>query len=259
MAGRVLVERDGPAGIITVNRPEALNALNAETLRELKEAIAELSRDDAVRGIILTGAGEKAFVAGADISEMQGMTPLEAARFSELGQSVCRALELSPKPVIAAINGYALGGGCEIALACDVRLASSNAKIGQPEVGLGIPPGFGGTQRLARLLGRAVASELIFTGKSLDAERALAIGLVNGVFPLENLLDEAKSCVGEIAKNAPVAVALSKEAIMASQEGVLDEGLRREAELFALSFSTEDQKEGMKAFLEKRKAAFKGR
>ncbi len=257
--GSVLVERDGPAGVITVNRPKALNAMNSEVLQDLRAAVAELRDDDAVRGIILTGAGEKAFIAGADIAQMASMTPLEAAEFARLGQEAARDLERCPKPVIAAINGYALGGGCELALACDLRLASPNARIGQPEVALGIPPGWGGTQRLTRLLGRAVASHIIFSGTPLTAERALEIGLVNAVHPQEGLLDEAKAFVAQIAKNAPVAVALAKEAILAAHEADLDAGLQREAELFALAFSTDDQKEGMKAFLAKREPTFKGR
>ncbi|AZR74058.1 crotonase [Anoxybacter fermentans] len=251
-----LTKEDG-IGILTINRPEALNALNRELLNELKEAIAQIKDDPEIKVCIITGEG-KAFVAGADIGEMVEFNAVEGREFGRLGNSVFNALEEMEKPVIAAINGYALGGGCELALACDIRLASEKAKLGQPEVGLGITPGFGGTQRLVRAIGPAKAKELIFTGKIIDANEAHAIGLVNHVYPAESLLEEAKKMAREIANKAPFAVKLCKRAINEGMEMDLKRGLEMEADLFGLCFATEDQKEGMRAFLEKRKAEFKG-
>jgi enoyl-CoA hydratase len=211
-----------------------------------------------VRAIIVTGAGDRAFIAGADIAEMKDKSPSEALAFARLGQAVCSAIEAAPQPVIAAINGYALGGGCEIALACDIRLASETAVLGQPEVALGVPPGWGGTQRLPRVIGPGLARELIYTGRRVGAEEALRIGLVNAVYPPAELLERARALAAEIARNAPVAVRLSKEAIRRGLDVDLAAGLALEAQAFALAFSTADQREGMSAFLEKRSPEFRG-
>lgn len=244
-------------GILTINRPESLNALNTNVLTELAAAIAEIRADREIRALILTGEG-KAFVAGADISEMANMSPLAGRQFAMLGNEVFTSLEEMETPVIAAINGFALGGGCELALACDIRLASEKAKLGQPEVGLGITPGFGGTQRLMRVVGPAKAKELIYTGKMIDAMEAYSIGLVNHVHSVETLMEEAKKMAKEIAAKAPIAVQYAKRAINEGMEMDIKRGLQLEADLFGLCFSTTDQKEGMKAFMEKRKTDFKG-
>lgn len=244
---------------ITINRPKALNALNTETLEELKNVLEVLQNDDGVKVIVITGAGEKAFVAGADISEMKDMSVFEAKKFAELGQKVFRKIELMKKPVIAAVNGYALGGGCELALACDIRIASRNAKFGQPEVGLGIIPGFGGTQRLPRIVGVSKAKELIYTGDMIDAEEALRIGLISKVVEQEKLLEEAYGIAKKIMSKGLVAVSLAKEAINKSLEVDIDSGMEYEANAFAMCFGTQDQKEGMAAFLEKRAPKFEGR
>ncbi|MEQ2128620.1 short-chain-enoyl-CoA hydratase [Caldanaerobacter subterraneus KAk] len=244
---------------ITINRPKALNALNTETLEELENVLEVLQNDDGVKVIVITGAGEKAFVAGADISEMKDMSVFEAKKFAELGQKVFRKIELMKKPVIAAVNGYALGGGCELALACDIRIASRNAKFGQPEVGLGIIPGFGGTQRLPRIVGVSKAKELIYTGDMIDAEEALRIGLISKVVEQDKLLEEAYGIAKKIMSKGLVAVSLAKEAINKSLEVDIDSGMEYEANAFALCFGTQDQKEGMAAFLEKRAPKFEGR
>lgn len=244
---------------ITINRPKALNALNTETLEELKNVLEVLQNDDGVKVIVITGAGEKAFVAGADISEMKDMSVFDAKKFAELGQKVFRKIELMKKPVIAAVNGYALGGGCELALACDIRIASRNAKFGQPEVGLGIIPGFGGTQRLPRIVGVSKAKELIYTGDMIDAEEALRIGLISKVVEQDKLLEEAYGIAKKIMSKGLVAVSLAKEAINKSLEVDIDSGMEYEANAFALCFGTQDQKEGMAAFLEKRAPKFEGR
>ncbi|WP_043884305.1 short-chain-enoyl-CoA hydratase [Caldanaerobacter subterraneus] len=244
---------------ITINRPKALNALNTETLEELKNVLEVLQNDDGVKVIVITGAGEKAFVAGADISEMKDMSVFEAKKFAELGQKVFRKIELMKKPVIAAVNGYALGGGCELALACDIRIASRNAKFGQPEVGLGIIPGFGGTQRLPRIVGVSKAKELIYTGDMIDAEEALRIGLISKVVEQDKLLEEAYGIAKKIMSKGLVAVSLAKEAINKSLEVDIDSGMEYEANAFAMCFGTQDQKEGMVAFLEKRAPKFEGR
>jgi enoyl-CoA hydratase len=244
---------------ITINRPKALNALNTETLEELKNVLEVLQNDDGVKVIVITGAGEKAFVAGADISEMKDMSVFEAKKFAELGQKVFRKIELMKKPVIAAVNGYALGGGCELALACDIRIASRNAKFGQPEVGLGIIPGFGGTQRLPRIVGVSKAKELIYTGDMIDAEEALRIGLISKVVEQDKLLEEAYGIAKKIMSKGLVAVSLAKEAINKSLEVDIDSGMEYEANAFAMCFGTQDQKEGMAAFLEKRAPKFEGR
>ncbi|MBE6065208.1 short-chain-enoyl-CoA hydratase [Clostridium cochlearium] len=255
----LILEKDGKIAVLTINRPNALNALNSELLKELDSAIDCLSEDDEVLAVVLTGAG-KAFVAGADIGEMKDLTVSEGRKFGTLGNKVFRKLETLEKPVIAAVNGFALGGGCEISMACDIRIASEKAKFGQPEVGLGITPGFGGTQRLARLVGPALAKELIYTADIIDAEEALRIGLVNKVVEKDELLDTAKKMANKIASNAPIAVKLCKSAINRGLQCDIDTGIAFEAEVFGECFSTEDQKEGMTAFLEKRKdKCFKNR
>lgn len=252
------VEKEGYIGIITVNRPEVLNALNREVLQEINKAAEYMEKDDEVRVVIITGAGEKAFVAGADIKEMQPLNAVEGRSFGKLGQEVFRRLETMEKPVIAAVNGFALGGGCELAMAADIRIASEKAKFGQPEVTLGITPGFGGTQRLPRLVGEGRAMELILTGRMINAEEALRIGLVNAVYPAEKLMEEAKKLAEMIARNAPLAVKFSKAAINKGLQTDIDTAMAIEADLFGLCFATEDQKEGMKAFINKEKVEFKG-
>jgi enoyl-CoA hydratase len=255
----LLLEKSGPIAVLTINRPKALNALNSDTLTELSTVLDELGRDSSVRVVILTGSGEKAFIAGADISQMKDLTPLEGRGFAQLGQATFRKLELLPQPVIAAINGFALGGGCELALACDIRLASENAKFGQPEVSLGLTAGFGGTQRLPRLIGTGLAGELLFTGDIIDAQEAYRIGLVNRVYAFDSLLEEAQKLAQRIAGRAPIAVQLSKSAIQRGTNLDLDSAQAYEAEVFALTFSTQDQTEGCTAFVEKRKPTFEGR
>lgn len=255
----LLLEHHGKVAILTINRPKALNALNSDTLTELSTALDELGRDSSVKVVIITGSGEKAFIAGADISQMKDFNALEGRRFGQLGQATFRKLELLPQPVIAAVNGFALGGGCELAMACDIRLASGNAKFGQPEVTLGLTAGFGGTQRLPRLVGTGLASELLFTGDIIDAQEAYRIGLVNRVYPLETLMEEAQKLAQRIAGRAPVAVQLTKSAIQRGINLDLDSAQAYEAEVFGLTFSTSDQTEGCTAFVEKRKPAFEGR
>lgn len=252
------VAREGHIATITLNRPEVLNAFNTEHLEALLNAIQSLSTEHQVWAVILTGAGERAFAAGADIAEMREKRPSEALAFARLGQSVCRAIETAPQPYIAAVNGYALGGGCEVSLACDIRIASENAALGQPEVTLGIPPGWGGTQRLTRLVGPGIARELIYTGRRVKADEALSLGLVNAVYPIGELMEKARDLAGSIAANAPLAVRASKDAIARALDVDLDTGLSYETGVFALSFDTADQKEGMSAFLERRKADFAG-
>ena len=244
---------------ITINRPKALNALNLDTVTELKDAIEKIAVDKAVKVVVITGAGEKSFVAGADIKEMATKTPAEGREWGQFGQNVFTEIENMPQPVIAAINGFCLGGGCELSCACDIRYASENAKFGQPEVGLGITPGFGGTQRLTRVVGRGQAKELIYTGGMIGAEDAKAIGLVNKVVPQEELMPAVLKLAGKIAKNAPVAVQLSKAAINRGINCDVVTGIAYEAEVFGLCFSTNDQKEGMDAFVEKRKPTFEGK
>lgn len=255
---RVRLEVEDGLGVVYIDRQEALNALNSEVLVELRDVLKEAEGRDDIRVLILTGAGDRAFVAGADIKEMLPLEPLETRRFVALGQEVTRLLERMEKPVIAAINGYALGGGCELALACDIRIASDRAKIGLPEVSLGIFPGFGGTQRLTRLVGRGPASELIFTGDPVDAKAAERTGLVNRVVPHERLLQEAMTLGRRIMERGPLALKLAKAAIHQSQETGLSAGLSYEAEAFSLIFSTEDKSEGLRAFTEKRKPNFRG-
>lgn len=254
----LLMERHDNVAIVQIDRPKSLNALNSSTLEELGQAFDEIAIDPALRVVILTGSGEKAFVAGADIGQMRSLTPLEARRFSQLGQSLMNKIENLPQPVIAAVNGFALGGGTEIAMACDIRLAAENAKFGQPEVNLGLLAGFGGTQRLAKLVGSGRASEILFTGDLLDAQEAYRLGLVNHVYPADRLMSEAMSLAKRIASRAPIAVQLTKSAVQKGRNIDIISGQAYEAEVFGQLFSTEDQKEGCSAFLEKRKPDFRG-
>lgn len=255
----LLVSQEGKVATVTINRPKVLNALNKATLIEIKTAFNALSADETVKVIILTGSGEKSFVAGADISYMQPLNAVEGFEFGRLGQEAFMAIEGCPKPVIAAVNGFALGGGEEICMACDLRIASDNAKFGQPEINLGIIPGFGGTQRLSRLVGKTAAKYYIYTGDMFGAEEAYRIGLVNKVVPLANLMTEAKTVAEKIASKGAVSLKMAKSAIDVGLETDFNTGSLHEAELFGLCFATEDQKEGMKAFQDKRKADFKDR
>lgn len=250
----IIVEVENEIAVVTISREKSLNALNSETLAELKECFENIAARKDVRVLILTGAGKKAFVAGADISEMVNATPAEGRKMGMLAKEAFMLLETMPQVTIAAVNGYALGGGCEISMACDIRIASDNAKFGQPEVGLGILPGFGGTQRLARLVGKGKAKEIIFTCDQIDAQEAYRIGLANKVVPQDELLDTCKSMAEKIMSKGSYAISLAKEAINTGLETDLASGLTLEADLFGLSFSTADKKEGMTAFLEKRKA-----
>lgn len=255
----LLVEKRDGIAFITFNRPKVLNALNRKTVEELRDALVDARDDAAVRVLILTGAGEKAFVAGADIGELAQQTPVSGKEFSLFGQGVFHLLETIGKPSICAINGFCLGGGCELALSCTIRIASKTAKLGQPEVKLGIIPGYGGSQRLARLCGKGVAHELCLTGEMIAAEEAQRIGLVNRVHEPAELLAAAETMAKKIIGNAPVAVKYTMDAIERGTEMPLEEGLFLEASLFGLSCATEDMREGTKAFLEKRAAAFQGK
>jgi enoyl-CoA hydratase len=255
----ISVERDGGTAIVTVDRPEAMNALDVEHLESLRENLAELAEDDSARVVVLTGAGEKAFVAGADIKYMQGLGVLEARRWGQLGHDCGNLLETMPKPTIASINGYALGGGCELALACDLRLASSNAKIGQPEIDLGIIPGWGGSVRLARTTTLGFAKELVFTGRPVAAEKALAHGLVSAVYEPGELREKTLELCRSLEAKSPLALAYAKEAVNVALQGPHRTNLEIEARLFAMLFSSEDQSEGMAAFVEKRPPEFTGR
>ena len=247
------MEVENEIAVVTINRPKSLNALNSETLAELNTCLAEIEGRTDIKVVILTGSGSKSFVAGADISEMVNATPAEGRAMGLLAREAFVRLENMPQVTIAAVNGFALGGGCEISMACDIRVAAENAKFAQPECGLGILPGFGGTQRLARLVGKGRAKEMIFTCDMIDAQDAYRIGLANHVVPQEELLDYCKAMAGRIMKNAPYAVSLAKQVINSGADMDLDNGLKLEANIFGLSFSTEDKKEGMTAFLEKRK------
>ena len=255
----ILLEKKDSIAFITFNRPKVLNALNRKTVEELSDALLDAREDSSVRVVILTGAGEKSFVAGADISELAQRTPVDGKDFSLFGQSVFHLLETLGKPSICAINGFALGGGCELALSCTIRLASKTAKLGQPEVKLGIIPGYGGSQRLARLCGKGVAHELCLTGEMITAEEAQRIGLVNHIYEAAELLPAAEAMAKKIIANAPLAVKYTMEAIERGVEMPQEEGLFLEATLFGLACATEDMREGTKAFLEKRKADFKGK
>lgn len=244
---------------LTINRPQAMNALNEETLLELEAATKEIKSSAEIKSVIITGAGQKAFVAGADIAYMQELSAVHGREFAMLGHRVFRGIETIPVPVIAAINGFALGGGLEMALACDFRLAAQNAKFGQPEVGLGITPGFGGTQRLPRTIGAAWAKQLIYSGDNIDAETALRIGLVNQVVTGEELMPKVEKLARRISERAPRAVQYSKAAINEGMQCDIDRGCTIEADLFGICFSTHDQSEGMAAFLQKRAAVFQGK
>lgn len=252
----LLFKKEGNIGILSINRPDALNALNSLVLDELNQAIDIIDKDQDIHVLILTGEG-RAFVAGADISEMKSMSPVEARIFAEKGMSVFRKIELMEKPVIAAINGFALGGGCELSMCADIRIASEKAKFGQPEVGLGITPGFAGTQRLSRLVGIGRAKELIYTCDIVGAEEAYRIGLVNKIVSPEELMDAAIEMATKIVSKSQLAVRYSKAAINRGIETDLDTGMSIEKDLFGLCFATEDQKEGMDAFLNKRKPEYK--
>ena len=245
-------EAEGAVAVLTINRPKALNALNSAVLDEINEALDAVDTDT-VRALIITGAGEKSFVAGADIAEMSTLTKAEGEAFGKKGKDVFRKIETLPIPVIAAINGFALGGGCEISMACDIRICSENAVFGQPEVGLGITPGFGGTQRLARTIGVGMAKQLIYTGRNIKAAEALRIGLVNAVYPLEELMGAAKKMASIIASNAPIAVRNCKKAINDGLQVDIDEALVIEEKLFGDCFESEDQKYGMAFFLDRNK------
>ena len=250
--GFVDYEEDGYVGIMTINRPQALNALNKDVLKDIEAAFeaVDLSR---IRAIILTGAGEKSFVAGADIAAMSTMTKAEGEAFGKFGNDIFRKIETFPIPVIAAVNGFALGGGNELAMSCDIRICSDNAMFGQPEVGLGITPGFGGTQRLARLIGVGKAKEMVYGARNIKADEAYRLGLVNAVYTQEELMPAAKKLAAGIAKNAPIAVRNSKKAMNEGLQVDMDQAIVIEEKVFGDCFETEDQKEGMTAFLEKRK------
>ena len=254
----VLLEHEGAVSILTIQRPKVLNALNVEVVRALRRAIDTVSGRGETRCLILTGAGEKAFVAGADISAMQGMSRRDAVAFARAGHDAMDGLDKLPFPVIAAVNGFALGGGTELALACDFIYASDKAKFGQPEVNLGIIPGFGGTQRLARRVGIAMARELIYSGAMIDATEALRIGLANRVFPVDQLMAETKKTANLIAQKGPLAVSQAKRVTADGLDNLLADGNELEIEAFAKCFETADQKEGMGAFLEKRTPTFTG-
>ena len=251
----IFAVEDGIA-TITINRPKALNALNQATVSELKDVVEKIAADKAIKVVIITGAGAKSFVAGADIKEMASKNAAEGREWGQFGQNVFTEIENLPQPVIAAINGFALGGGCELSCACDIRYAAENAKFGQPEVGLGITPGFSGTQRLPRRVGVAKAKELIFSGKMIKADEAKEIGLVNAVYAPEVLMDGALEMAKSFTKNAPIAVKYAKACIDRGMQMDIDGGIAVENELFAMCFATADQKEGMGAFLEKRPANF---
>lgn len=249
----VLLEKKGHIAVATINRPKALNALNSQVLEDIDQLVEQVKADDEIRALVITGSGEKAFVAGADIGEMSTLTKAEGEAFGKKGNDVFRKLETLPVPTIAAVNGFALGGGCELSMACDIRLASEKAKFGQPEVGLGITPGFGGTQRLARLVGPGMAKQMVYTARNIKADEALRIGLVNAVYPLAELYAAAEKLASQIAANAPIAVRAAKKAINEGLDLPMDEAVVVEEKAFGSCFETADQQEGMGAFLEKRK------
>jgi enoyl-CoA hydratase len=254
----LLFEKRERVGIITINRPDKRNALNIKTREEGAALLDQLRNDASINVVVITGAGDKAFVAGADIAEFAGRTAM-MQRDVMTAHSLFTAIDTFPKPIIAMINGYCLGGGCELALACDIRIASETASFGQPEINLGIIPGGGGTQRLTRLIGEGKAMEMILTGEIIDAKSAYQIGLVNHVFPPDVLQAKTMEIANRIAEKSPIALGLAKEAVKLASRSSLDEGLRREVDLFALCFSTEDKNEGVSAFLAKRKPEFKGK
>jgi len=255
----LLVVRDGGVAILTINRPKVLNALNTQTLDELRRAILDLKRDDTVRAVILTGAGDKSFIAGADINELATQTPVSGREHAMTGQHILDLIEHLGKPVIAAINGFALGGGCELAMACTIRIAADTAKLGQPEINLGLIPGYAGTQRLTRIVGRGRALELLLTGDQVTAQEAHRLGLVNRVVPAADLIPEAKKLAATLAAKAPIAIRYILEAVHKGVEMPFAQAQVFEATLFGLVASTEDMREGTKAFLEKRKPEFKGK
>jgi enoyl-CoA hydratase len=254
----LLVDRDGPVAIVTINRPKVLNALDIATLDELRRAVLDLQHDPGVRVVIITGAGEKAFVAGADINELAGQSATSARELARSGQHVFGLIERLGKPVIAAVNGYALGGGCELAMACTLRIASDSAKIGQPEISLGLIPGYAGTQRLPRLVGKGRALELLLTGAQIGAAEAERIGLVNRVVPQSELMNTARALARTLAAQAPVAIRYILDAVNHGSDMTLGDGSSYEATLFGLAAGTDDMREGTRAFLEKRKPTFKG-
>jgi enoyl-CoA hydratase len=255
----ILFEVSEGIATITINRPKALNALNSDVMAELNDASLKCKTDEAIKVVILTGSGEKSFVAGADISQMAELRPQQAMEFMEAGIETFRSFEVLPKPVIAAINGFALGGGVELAMSCDIRLASENARFGQPEILIGLIPGWGGTQRLARLVGMGRAKEYIMAGGQIDAKRAYEIGLVNQVYPLDQLMPEARKLAKKMEGLPGFALKMAKHAINFGYDVSMDTAMRLETQCCSQCFSTDDQKEGMKAFLEKRKPAFKGK
>ena len=258
MPENIILEKRGRVALLTINRPEKLNALNIKTRQEMAEALDELRNDDSVRVLVITGAGEKSFVAGADIAEFEGRTALQQ-RAVMRAKSVFTATEDFPKPIIAMINGFCLGGGCELALSCDIRMASDRARFGQPEINLGIIPGGGGTQRLTRLVGEGKAMQMILTGEMIDAQEAYRLGLVNEVHPAAELEAKTMELANKIAEKSPIALAMAKAAVKNAARMNLREGLDQEIDLFALCFSSQDKEEGVRAFLEKRKPDFKGR
>jgi enoyl-CoA hydratase/carnithine racemase len=254
----LLLQRDGAVAVVTINRPAVLNALSIQTLDELRQVMLDLRNDDGVRAVVVTGAGPKSFVAGADIKELAQQTPVSLRELGRAGQAVFDLIELLGKPVIAAINGFALGGGCELAMACTIRLAADTARLGQPEINLGLIPGYGGTQRLARLIGQGRALELLLTGTPISAEEAFRIGLVNRVVPAGELMAAATALAAQLAAQAPVAARYIIEAVHRGQDVPLADGQAIEATLFGLAAATDDMREGTRAFLEKRKPTFKG-
>jgi len=255
----LLCQKENGLAIITLNRPKELNALNSELLSELSSLLDEIAVDESARVVIITGSGDRAFVAGSDVKEMQNKTSITVREFVLTNRKANEKIENLPKPVIAAINGYALGGGCELAMSCDFRIASENARFGQPEINLGIIPGAGGTQRLTRLIGMAKAKELIFTGDMIDAATALSLGLVHKVVPQASLINEAKALGTKLAAKSGPALARAKASINSAWQTTLDTGLDMEMQYFSLAFATEDQKEGMSAFIEKRTPQFKNK
>lgn len=255
----IILKKEARIATLFINRPKVLNALNIDTLKEIQTAVQNVKGDNGVDVLLIGGAGEKSFVAGADISQMKDFDSVAALNFANLGQEIFTQIETMPKPVIAAVNGFALGGGCELAMACDIRIASEKAKFGQPEVGLGIVPGFGGTQRLPRLVGIGMAKLLLFTGKIISAQEALRIGLVDQVTEPERLMETVLEIANSIVANGQIAVSFCKKAVHEGMQSDIDRAMTIESNLFALGFSTADQKEGMNAFVEKRKANFIGK